>query len=258
MLKSRLSTLLLLIGVCATTNQAEARSLAEIKSSKVLLVGITGNTPPFQYKVANTNLGFEIDIAKAVAADLGVTVKFVELPTFPELLQGLATDQVDTIINTFALTSTKAASFDLTNPYACLSASLITADPTIKQPADLTNKKLGLIKKTIFLTYAQKLPEAKQIIQYDTFEEGLRDFVNKKFDATIGWKAMIPFLSKVNNMALQDTPVLWSVPVGMLVHNNNMALRLTINQSLAKMKRDGRFDKLDKTYFPTDSVVCKR
>ncbi|SIT47022.1 putative amino-acid ABC transporter-binding protein HI_1080 (fragment) [Paraburkholderia ribeironis] len=53
---------------------AHAQDLLEtVKSSGVLRVGLEGTYPPFDYKNASGELeGFDVDVAKAVAARLGV------------------------------------------------------------------------------------------------------------------------------------------------------------------------------------------
>lgn len=252
------SIAVLTFALSATLSSAEARSISEIKKSEMLVVGITSNVPPFQMKVADLNVGFEIEMVRALAADMGLNVKFKEIPSLTNLMTALANDEVDTIVNTLAITSTREKGGDFTSPYACLGASILTSNPGIKTVSDLHDKTMSLVSNTAFLSYAKKQEGIKNIIEYPTVELVIASLKQKESHATVAWKAMIPFMNKVYKLNFQETPVLWSIPVGLLVHENNDGLRLAINTAILRTQRDGTFDKLDKKYFADESVKCKK
>ena len=252
-------TALFLMGAVVMSNAsfADARSLGEIRSTKSLIVGITGNLPPFQFKVGNTLVGFEVDIVRAVANDLGAEVVFREITDYGALQNAILDDKVDVVIASLALTSTRDASFDLTNAYACLQAGLFTFDPNIKVATDLKGKRIGVMKNSVFASYVDKFAFDKTVVSYTSFTDQLNDSLSSKTDASLGWLAVRPYMNKVYKIDLKETPALWSIPVGMLVANKNNGLRLAINTSIAKMQRDGRMNTLDKRYFGNDSIACK-
>lgn len=232
--------------------------MSEIKKSEILVVGITGNVPPFQMKVGDQYLGYEIEMVNALAGSMGLKVRYKEIPSLTNLMAALANDEVDAVVNTLAITSTREKGGDFTNPYACLGASIMTSDPKIKTVSDLQGKTMSLVSNTAFLSYAKKQDGIKNIIEYPTVELVIASLKQKESQATVAWKAMIPFLNKVYKLNFQETPVLWSIPVGMLVHEENSALRLAMNTAILRIQRESTFDTLSKKYFADESVKCKK
>lgn len=255
--KSRFLTTLALTSI-ALLGSAHARSINEIKTDGTLVVGISNNVPPFQMKVGELNVGFEVEMVRALANGMGLNVKFKEIPSIPGLMAALAADDVDAIVSTLAVTSTREKGGDFTNPYACLGASIFTSDPKVKTASDLQGKTLGMVTGTAFLSYLQKQNVTRNVIEYPTAEIMVMSMMQKKHEGTIAWKAMIPYMNKVYKLNLQDTPTLWSIPVGMLVRENNAGLRLAVNTAILRTQQDGTFDALDKKYFAKDSVKCKK
>lgn len=86
--------------------------------------------------------------------------------------------------------------------------------------------------------------------------DGIADF-GKKYDASVGWKAQKPFLSKILKLDLQDTPTLWSIPVSMMVSNGNNSLRAGLNAAILRVQADPKFATLEARYFPNDPIACK-
>ncbi|MFA0698710.1 transporter substrate-binding domain-containing protein, partial [Vibrio sp. 10N.222.49.C9] len=77
-----------------TVGVAHADRLDDIQKEGVLRVGTTGDYRPFSYHDGETLSGYDIDVAKHMADQLGVKVEFVET-TWKGLLDGLAQDQYD-------------------------------------------------------------------------------------------------------------------------------------------------------------------
>lgn len=82
----------------------------------VLVVGIT-DFAPMDYKDADGNwIGFDADLAKAFAAELGVTVEFVEIDWDNKILE-LDGKAVDCIWNGMTLTDAVKNAMECSNPY---------------------------------------------------------------------------------------------------------------------------------------------
>ena len=82
----------------------------------VLVVGIT-DFAPMDYKDENGEwIGFDADLARAFAAQLGVTVEFVEIDWDNKILE-LDAKTVDCIWNGMTLTDAVKAAMECANPY---------------------------------------------------------------------------------------------------------------------------------------------
>ena len=86
-------TLVFLLSMLLFPTLIHAKSegtLQRVMRTGELRVGTSGNQPPFTVKSKDGSLiGYEIDLAEALAEAMGVKVRFVEKP-FPDLLPALA------------------------------------------------------------------------------------------------------------------------------------------------------------------------
>ncbi len=74
------------------TSIAQADQLEDIQKAGVLKVGTTGDYKPFSYLNNGEFSGYDIDVAKHFAKELGVKVEFVKT-TWKDLLSGLSSDK---------------------------------------------------------------------------------------------------------------------------------------------------------------------
>lgn len=96
-----------LIGAAFTAVTATAHAedlLDQVKQRGTLRVGLEGTFPPFNSKAPSGELvGFDVDIAKAVAAKLGVKPEFVTTE-WSGIIAGLQAGKFDVIVNQVGIT----------------------------------------------------------------------------------------------------------------------------------------------------------
>ena len=94
----------------------EESVLAGIKERGVLRVGVFGvDTPPFYFvdKALDGMNGNDVDLAKAMAAHLGVGVEFKRFgPPFDKLLESVAQDEADIIVSSTSINPQREATYD--------------------------------------------------------------------------------------------------------------------------------------------------
>ena len=82
-----------------------------------LVVGLDDSFPPMGFRNENNEIvGFDIDLAKAVAKELGMEVKFQPI-SWASKEQELNSGNIDCIWNGFAYNEERAATMTLTDPY---------------------------------------------------------------------------------------------------------------------------------------------
>ncbi|EIF70578.1 ABC transporter, substrate binding component, partial [Burkholderia pseudomallei 1258b] len=87
-----------LLGVAAASAHA-ADLLDSVKQAGVLKIALEGTYPPFDYRNGDGQLeGFDVDVAKEVAARLGVKPQFVTTE-WSGILAGLQAGKFDVIVN---------------------------------------------------------------------------------------------------------------------------------------------------------------
>lgn len=102
----------------ATETTGSAETVADvdyIKEKGKLIVGIT-DFEPMDYQENGEWVGFDADLAKKVAEDLGVTVEFVEIDWDNKILE-LNNKSIDVVWNGMTLTDEVTKSMECTNAY---------------------------------------------------------------------------------------------------------------------------------------------
>ncbi|MBX7448518.1 ABC transporter permease subunit [Mycolicibacterium sp. 3033] len=114
-----------------------------IASAGVLRVGTEGVYAPFSYHDAATGelVGYDVDVARAVAEKLGVRVEFVETP-WDSIFAALEADRFDVVANEVTINPERQAKYDLSQPYSIGEGVIVTraGDSSITSTADLKGK----------------------------------------------------------------------------------------------------------------------
>lgn len=88
---------------CASSKQENTWD--KIKEKKEIVIGTEGTFAPFSYHDDNDNLvGYDVEVSEALAKELGVKVKFVEVK-WDSLIAGLDSDKYDLVTNQVAITA---------------------------------------------------------------------------------------------------------------------------------------------------------
>jgi cystine transport system substrate-binding protein len=93
-------------------------SLSDVKNAGVLKVGTEGTYSPFSFHDPKTNAltGYDVEVAKAVAAKLGVKVEYVETP-WDSIFAGLGADRFDVVVNQVTKNPERAGLYGLSSTY---------------------------------------------------------------------------------------------------------------------------------------------
>ena len=130
----------------AASAEAVNADVQAIIDRGVLRVGVKNAVIGFGYQdpISGEYSGMEIDIAKALAAQLGVDVEFttVTAATRTELLDS---GDIDCVLATFTITDERKQSWDFTTPYYTDHVTVLVEDSSgIKTLADLKDKLVGV------------------------------------------------------------------------------------------------------------------
>ncbi|WP_407568634.1 substrate-binding periplasmic protein [Deinococcus altitudinis] len=236
---------------------AQARPLSAVRTEGVLHVLAPTDLPPFSFTAGGSNVGFEIELITNLAADMGLKVDVQHAPS-NQLFAAVQDGRADVALAAFAITSTREQKVDFTQPTMCAGVSVISADPKLQLHTDLENKTIGVVSGTIMESYVQHLPFQKNVKVYPTVSDVTLGLFSKQIDATFGYLVMKPVLEKLYpKYPVVFGPILFSVPIGMAIAEENPTLRSALNIGMIRLTRDGRYDRLSQKYFGTD-VRCKK
>lgn len=123
---------------------AEESVLERVKSEKELKAGIRRDNPPHSYIDKKGNwVGFDVDIAKAVADELGV--KLVQVPV-DELtrISYLKSGKIDIAVASMSHTYKRDEEIDFSQTYFTSAQTFIVNGDSINSLGDLAGKKIGV------------------------------------------------------------------------------------------------------------------
>lgn len=113
---NRLLPVIAALALCAT-GSAEAATLEQVLRVGTLRVGIT-LAEPWAFRTDSGEYdGFEIDVARKLAADMGVDIEFVRY-SYDAIVRGLEAGEIDLIAAGLTVTPERALHVNFSNPYA--------------------------------------------------------------------------------------------------------------------------------------------
>ena len=114
---------LTLLAGCSNKQQDSDSDVEYIKNKGTLIVGITDFAPMDYLDENNEWIGFDADVAKKVAEDLGVKVEFVEIDWDNKIFE-LENKSIDVVWNGMTLTNEVKNAMETSNPY-CNNAQVV-------------------------------------------------------------------------------------------------------------------------------------
>ena len=244
-----------LLLACAALSAQAADLLDDVKARGTLRVGLEGTYPPFNYKNDKGELdGFDVDIAKALAAKMGVKAEFT--PTeWSGILAGLQSGKYDVIVNQVAATEKRRETFDFSQPYVISYPQLIVRaneSRRLETPEDLKGKKIGVGQGSNYAELAKTIAGA-EVRTYPGAPEYLQDLATGGIDVAINDSLLIPYLRGKTKL-----PVKAGAAIGKPESNaipfrkGNPRFQQAIDKALAEMKADGSYAKISTRWFERD------
>jgi len=188
-------SLLLFLGGCAQTNSNTANATAtpvidRIMQRGELVVGMAGNMPPMNMTSKEGELiGYEVDLARAMAAAMGVRAKF-EVILFAELLPALQSGKIDLILSNMTITPGRNLKVAFVGPYFTSGKAFMTKIKTIAladEPGDIDAKKTKLValKGSTSQAFVEKaIPDAILVTAKD-YDEAVKMVLEDKVHAMV-------------------------------------------------------------------------
>jgi polar amino acid transport system substrate-binding protein len=135
-----------------------------IRKRGTLLVGTAWNIPWSMRDPQGQWQGFEIDVARQLAADLGVELTIVRVP-FSEFTDALSDGRIDIVAAGYSITPQRALVADFSNPYTDSQMELVVRKELAAGDINRAEVKIGVVAGTTAEAAASnKLPNAKAVV----------------------------------------------------------------------------------------------
>jgi L-cystine transport system substrate-binding protein len=245
-----------LIGFSLASAAAHAEDLLDtVKHRGTLQVALEGTYPPFDSKDATGDLvGYDVDVARAVAAKLGVKPVFITTE-WSGIIAGLKAGKYDVIVNQVGITAQRKEAFDFSPPYTYSVAQLIQRkdDPrSFKSLDDLKGHKLGVSLGSNYNDMA-KAVAGVQVVTYPGAPEYLRDLVAGRIDAALNDRLMLAYLLKTAPLPLRTGATVGEPSeMGIPFNKGNPKFAQAISDAIGTMKKDGTLTRISQKWFGID------
>ncbi|UCF94994.1 MAG: transporter substrate-binding domain-containing protein [Desulfobacterales bacterium] len=155
-----------------------------------LVVGITGTQPPLNATTKEGQIiGLDADIAKLIAKNMGVKVRFATLK-FAALLPALQAGKVDMILSGMTMTPERNLKVAFIGPYYISGKGILTKAKNIAalQAADGLNDpqfKVAVLKASTSQEFVEKTAPQAKLVLTQSYDEALDLLFQDKVDALI-------------------------------------------------------------------------
>jgi len=234
--------------------------LDRINAKGTITVGTEGTYAPFTYHETDGTLtGYDVEVTRAIARKLGVTVEFKETQ-WDAMLAGLKAGRFDLVANQVALTTPeRQATFDKSEPYSWSGAMmLVRADnDDIKSLEDVKGRKAAQTLSSNYGELATKLQA--EIVPIDGMAQGLLLIRQKRAELTFNDSlALLDYLKKNPDAGLKTA---WEAPAdeklgaGLIANKGNDEALAKISAAIVELREDGTLKKLGEQFFGEDISV---
>jgi ABC-type amino acid transport substrate-binding protein len=242
--------LALLLVSTAFASTALASTVADVKKKGVLILGTDPTFQPFEFKGSDGAVqGFDIDIARAVAKDLGVKLQVSAVGFGALMPQSVTSGRVDVAMSAITITPERAKVVGFSAPYFRSAQVFIVRAGNLKKfawPASVKSKTIGVQANTTGQFAAQDMlkPKGAVLKVYDDFAAGLADVQAGRIDALLGDAPTVTSLkARLPGQFEQAGAALVAEDYGM-VFAKGSDLAAAANKTLARLKASGEYQKL--------------
>lgn len=243
----------------ADTSAATDTSLADILEAGEIVVGTEGTYRPFSYHVDGSGdlTGYDVEVARAVAEELGVEIRFEETQ-WDAIFAGLEAGRFDAIANQVSITPEREESYTFSEPYTYSTGVIVVAEGTtdIASFEDLEGKTTAQSLTSNWHALAQE--SGANIEAIEGWAQAAALVEQGRVDATINDK--LTFLDyqkqtgKTGLVIAAETDDFSRSAFAFAQGSDSLAQ--AVNDALATLAADGTLAEISAEYFGDDVSVA--
>ncbi|MBL6537944.1 amino acid ABC transporter substrate-binding protein [Streptococcus suis] len=246
------------LAACSTSSSTSTSSdqtlYEQIQAEGVIQIGTEGAYAPYSYHDESGKLvGYDVEVAEAVAAKLGLEVEFVETE-WDGMIAGLDAARFDTVANQVSITDERKEKYDFSKPYTYIYGALVTqsSNQDITQFEDLSGKKSANSLTSNWATVAESY--GAEVVGVDGFQQAVELLTAGRVDATINDNVVyLDYLKQHPDAAIQVVALTEDVQTTAFpVVKGNEELVAAIDQALADLAAEGKLTEIAEKYFGED------
>ncbi len=260
-MKKITSLLLALVMLLTITAMAESDKdqLARIQEKGEIVIATEGTWAPWTYTDENgTLVGFDVEIATAIAEKLGVKATFVTVE-WDGILAGIDSGRYDIAANGIDVTEARSEKYNFSVPYAYNRTALVVRgdNDTITSFEDLTGKKTANSIASTYMILAEEY--GAEAVGVDTLDQTIMQVITGRVDATLNSEVSIAdYMQKrpdadIKIVALTEEANLVAIPTRKT--DDSATLLEAINNAIAELREEGKLSEISIKYFGRDITM---
>lgn len=219
-------------------------------AQRTVRIGLDAAYPPFESVQDGQFTGFDVDLGRALAEELGGQAEFTNTSfdgVFPALLGG----KFDLVISAVTITDERRQRLAFSQPYytAGQVVAVRKGETRVRRIEDLDGRTAGIQLNTTAALVLKKHPGVT-VRQYPTIDLALLDLTNGNLDAVVGDAPTLRYYIAHGFDRLTTVgPLLSEEHYGIAMDPARKALHAEVDAALSRLKANGRFAALEEKYF---------
>ncbi len=237
-------------------NVARADMYDDVMNNKELIMGSDTTYPPFEFQAENQSyVGFDVDLARAIADEMGVTLK-VKSVAWESIIPSLKAGDFHILVSAMTITEDRAKEIDFTCAYYNSSQAILVkkGNPkNINSVEDLNDSSIIIGVQTgttsdIFAT--DHLTQAADIKRYEQFTLALQALDAGEVDAVLGDLPVVAYASQTGQVNGEvvgtfGTPEYF----GIGIKKGETRLYNAVTDALKELFSNGKYAQIYKKWF---------
>lgn len=254
---------LLALAMAFPLNSMAGDTLQRVVDFKVLKVGMSGNQPPMT--MANREgglMGFDVDLAKALADAMKVKLEIVPMP-FGKLMEALEKDEIDMVLSGLAITPERTEDVSFVGPYMMSGKSILTKDSVLAKMSgskefNRKDLKLAALSNSTSASFVKTVAPDAQFIEVASYDEGVAMVIDGKADALVAdMPVCVLSVARYPEAGLITLERPLTVePVGIAVSKDDPQFFNLVDNYLRAYEKTGVLGKIREKWFENSSWIA--
>ena len=259
-------TSMLILTACAgmQTGTSQSPVLERISMNGELVVGTAASMPPLNMTTRDGEIiGLEIDLAKAMAASMGVELR-LEAMQFHELLPALEAGKIDMVLSGMTITPQRNMRVAFAGPYFKSGKAILTKLPTMAEaqtPEDINDPRKSIVTlrgSTSEQFVKENLPKLK-LVTAESYDEAIDMVINGKVDALFAdyTVCVVTIFRYPEERLLTVVSPLTYEPLGIALPDNDSLFVNWVDNYLTTLEDSGALEELTWEWFENPDWMKK-
>ena len=214
--------------------------------TRYLVMGTNAEFPPFETRGGADGtevVGFDVEVARAIAAKVGLPLRIEDMK-FDSLLPALNAGKVDLVLAGMTITEERARNVDFSEPYyKATQVVLVRGDSAVPESKEaLKGQVIAVQLGTTGDGMAAEITGQENVRQFTSAMDAVVELMNRKVEAVIiDEQPALQFVKKNPGLVLVRL-AFDDEFYGVAVKKGNAELRAKVNEALAEIAADGRYE----------------